>query len=135
MVSHGISLQVTVHIDPKDTTEFFQHFKPLYDQVVAEPELRFFEVYQSAEVPGTISWVEHWDCTKEWLFKVQLNKQYFKDYQAKADHLLLKPRDAIVVNRVGPPYSVWKDKSTPEKGPGSCIGASVRSECMDKGGW
>jgi hypothetical protein len=60
MVSHGISLQVTVHIDPKNTTEFFQHFKPLYDQVIAEPELRFFEVYQSAEDPGTISWVEHW---------------------------------------------------------------------------
>jgi len=57
---HGISLQVTVHIDPKNVDEFFHHFKPLYDAVVAEPELRFFEVYQSQEDPGTISWVEHW---------------------------------------------------------------------------
>ncbi|KAK0647984.1 hypothetical protein B0T16DRAFT_325623 [Cercophora newfieldiana] len=112
---HGISLQVTVHIDPKNVEEFFTHFKPLYDRVVAEPELRFFEVYQSPEDPGTISWVEHWDCTIEWLNDVQLKKQYFQDYKAAADHLLLRPRDAVILNRVGPGYSTWKDAATPEK--------------------
>jgi len=57
---HGISLQVTIRIAPENVETFFKHFKPLYEAVVAEPELRFFEVYQSQEDPGTISWVEHW---------------------------------------------------------------------------
>jgi quinol monooxygenase YgiN len=34
--------------------------KPVYEAVIAEPECRFFELYQSPEDPGTPSWVEDW---------------------------------------------------------------------------
>ncbi|KAK3350281.1 hypothetical protein B0T25DRAFT_570847 [Lasiosphaeria hispida] len=109
---HGISLQITIHIDPKNVDEFFKHFKPLYDLVCAEPELHFFEVYQSREDPGTLSWVEHWNCTVEWLQEVQLKKEYLHEFLAVTAPLYLGPREAVIRNRMGPPYSVWKDAVT-----------------------
>lgn len=38
----GFSLHVTIYIDPQNITKFFEHFKPVYDAVIAEPELPFF---------------------------------------------------------------------------------------------
>ena len=108
--THGISLQINIQIDPKDVDAFLRHFKPLYDIVVAEPELRFFEVYQSREDPGKLSWVEHWDCTVEWLQEVQLKKEYLHEFLTATNHMLLKPREAVILNRVGPEFSVWKDE-------------------------
>lgn len=55
-----LSLHMTVYISPENVEKFWEAFKPLYDHVIAEPECTFFEVYQSAEDPGTISWVENW---------------------------------------------------------------------------
>ncbi len=60
MASKGVSLQVTVYIAPENVDKFFEYFKPVYDRVIAEPECQFFEVYQSAEDPGAISFVEDW---------------------------------------------------------------------------
>jgi len=57
---HGISLQVTIHITPENVEKFFALIKPVYDLVIAERECRFFEIYQSQEDPGAVSWVEHW---------------------------------------------------------------------------
>jgi quinol monooxygenase YgiN len=56
----GFSLHVTIYIDPANVPKFFEHFKPVYEAVSAEPECRFFELYQSPEDPGTLSWVEDW---------------------------------------------------------------------------
>jgi len=56
----GFSLQVTIYINPKDVERWFELFKPVFDHVIAEPECRFFELYQSFDDPGTISWVENW---------------------------------------------------------------------------
>lgn len=44
----------------KNINKFFEHFKLVYDAVIAEPECLFFEVYQSPEEPGTLHWVEDW---------------------------------------------------------------------------
>jgi hypothetical protein len=60
MSSEIVSLQVTVTIAPENVTKFFEHFKPVYDAVIAEPECIFFEVYQSPENPGELRWVENW---------------------------------------------------------------------------
>lgn len=56
----GISLQVTVYIAPENVKRFFEVCKPVFDKVTAEPECTFFEIYQSKEGPGTLSWVEDW---------------------------------------------------------------------------
>jgi quinol monooxygenase YgiN len=64
-----LSLHVTVYIDPANKTAFFEAFKPVFDLVVAEPELIFFEVYQSPDEPGKLSWVENW-CALTPLFPV-----------------------------------------------------------------
>lgn len=56
----SISLHVQIKIDPKNVPAFFEAMKPVFDKVVAEPNLTFFEIYQSIEDPGTISWVENW---------------------------------------------------------------------------
>lgn len=54
------SLHVQITIDPKNVQAFFDAFEPAYKNVVAEPECTYFEVFQSLEDPGTISWVENW---------------------------------------------------------------------------
>lgn len=56
----GSSLHVNIYIDPSNVDKFFELFKPIYEKVIAEPECRFFEVYQSPDEPGAISWVENW---------------------------------------------------------------------------
>jgi quinol monooxygenase YgiN len=58
--TESLSLHMTVYIRPENLGKFWEAFKPLYDNVIAEPECTFFEVYQSPEDPGTISWVENW---------------------------------------------------------------------------
>lgn len=55
-----ISLHITIYIAPENVTKFFEYFKPAYEKVIAEKECTFFEVYQSPEDPGTLSWVENW---------------------------------------------------------------------------
>jgi len=56
----GFSLQVTIQIKPEDVNKFLDEFKTVFELVTAERQCVFFEVYQSPETPGTISWVEHW---------------------------------------------------------------------------
>lgn len=58
--ANGFSLHVTVYIAPEDVPKFMEAYKPVFDMVIGEPECVFFEVYQSPEDPGTISWVENW---------------------------------------------------------------------------
>ena len=56
----GFSLQVTIQIRPEDVNKFLGEFTTVFQLVTAEPQCVFFEVYQSPESPGTISWVENW---------------------------------------------------------------------------
>lgn len=55
-----ISLHVTVFLAADNVPRFLEAYKPVFDKVVAEPECTFFQVYQSPEEPGTLSWVENW---------------------------------------------------------------------------
>jgi quinol monooxygenase YgiN len=55
-----ITFFITFHVDPSKVDEFFTHFRPLYEKVIAEPELRCFHVYQDDENPGKIMLVETW---------------------------------------------------------------------------
>ncbi|CRG89204.1 hypothetical protein PISL3812_06240 [Talaromyces islandicus] len=92
---HGISLQVTITIAPENVPKFLEAFKPAYDKVTAEPECTFFELYQSPESPGVISWVENWSKPVDWLVQNQLTKEYYKEYFAITEPMFLKPRDGI----------------------------------------
>lgn len=56
----GWSLHVTVYIAPENIDRFMAAFKPVFNKVAAEPECLFFEMYQSPQEPGKISWVENW---------------------------------------------------------------------------
>jgi quinol monooxygenase YgiN len=58
--SSGLSLHVTVFIAEENVPKFFEAFLPAYEKVTAEPECTFFEVYQSLENLGELSWVENW---------------------------------------------------------------------------
>ncbi|GAQ02942.1 hypothetical protein ALT_0263 [Aspergillus lentulus] len=104
----GISLHMTVYIDPANLPTFWKAFKPVYEAVIAEPECTFFEVYQDPENPGAITWVENWSKPMEWLVEVQANKPYYKEYFAATMPLYLKPREVKVLDRVGPPYVAVK---------------------------
>ncbi|OJJ32194.1 hypothetical protein ASPWEDRAFT_53881 [Aspergillus wentii DTO 134E9] len=106
--SHGISLQVTIFIKPEDLPKFWESFMPVYNKVIAEPECTFFEVYQSPEEPGTLSWVENWTESTEWLLKNQLTKPYYEDYFATTTPMFIKPREVKVLNRVGLQYTMGK---------------------------
>jgi quinol monooxygenase YgiN len=57
---NGLSVQMTAYMDPKDLPQFWELFRPVFEKVIAEPHCTFFEVYQSPEDPGTISWIENW---------------------------------------------------------------------------
>ncbi|KAJ4190500.1 hypothetical protein NW767_011327 [Fusarium falciforme] len=108
--NHGISLHVTVYVDPENVPKFLEHFKPVYDKVVAEPECTFFEVYQSSEDPGTLHWVENWNQTTDWLLNVQIRKDYYKEYFAATEPMFVKPREFKVYNRLGSPYYTAKER-------------------------
>lgn len=47
--------------------------------------------------------------TVQWLFDVQLKKDYYPDYLAATEPMFVKPREVTIVNRVRPPYSISKD--------------------------
>ncbi|GES58018.1 hypothetical protein ATEIFO6365_0004016900 [Aspergillus terreus] len=106
--AESLSLHMTVYIRPENFGKFWEAFKPLYDNVIAEPECTFFEVYQSPEDPGTISWVENWSQSTEWLSEVQAKKPYYEKYFAITTPIYLKPREVKALNRVGAPYTMVK---------------------------
>ncbi|KAJ5625118.1 hypothetical protein N7510_001427 [Penicillium lagena] len=106
----GFSLHLTIYIDPQNVNKFFEHFKPVYDAVVAEPECRFFEVYQSPEDPGTLHWVEDWVASTEWFMSTQMAKDYYKDYLAATEPMFVKPREFKIYTRLGAPYYTAKQE-------------------------
>ncbi|KAL7623359.1 hypothetical protein AAE478_007040 [Parahypoxylon ruwenzoriense] len=105
---NGISLHVTVYIAPENVEKFLAAFKAIFDVVAAEPECLFFEVYKSADEPGKISWVENWSKDREWLMKNQLTKSYYKEYFETTEPMFLKPREARILELLGPGFSMVK---------------------------
>ncbi|KAI1773491.1 hypothetical protein F4818DRAFT_443329 [Hypoxylon cercidicola] len=106
--SQGISLHVTVHIAPENVDRFLVAFKAIFDVVAAEPECTFFEVYRSPEEPGKISWVENWSKDRQWFVEHQITKPYYKEYFEVTEPMFLKPREATMLEPVGPGFSVVK---------------------------
>ncbi|KAL4804407.1 hypothetical protein BDV18DRAFT_30877 [Aspergillus unguis] len=105
---HGVSLHITAQVSPEDVPKFLAAFVSVYDQVIAEPECTFFEVYQSPDDPGTISWVENWSESQEWLLENQVEKPYYNGYREITSSLLLRPMDIKIWDRFGPEFSMFK---------------------------
>ncbi|KAI0414065.1 hypothetical protein F5X98DRAFT_378087 [Xylaria grammica] len=105
----GWSLHVTVYIAPENVERFLAAFKPVFNKVVAEPECLFFEMYQSPQEPGKISWVEDWSKSPEWFLENQVTKDYYKEYFAITEAMFTKPREFQFLERVGPEYFMVKD--------------------------
>ncbi|KAI1199659.1 hypothetical protein F5X97DRAFT_114801 [Nemania serpens] len=106
----GWSLHVTVYIAPENIDRFMAAFKPVFNKVAAEPECLFFEMYQSPQEPGKISWVENWSKSPEWFLENQVTKDYYKEYLATTEAMFTKPREFQFLERVGPDYFMVKDK-------------------------
>ncbi|KAI1738919.1 hypothetical protein F4680DRAFT_449381 [Xylaria scruposa] len=106
----GWSLHVTVYIAPENIDRFLAAFKPVFDKVIAEPECLFFEMYQSPQEPGKISWVENWSKSPEWFLENQVTKDYYKEYFAITEAMFTKPREFQFLDRVGPDYFMIKEK-------------------------
>ncbi|KAL4864735.1 hypothetical protein BDV12DRAFT_200813 [Aspergillus spectabilis] len=105
MTFHGISIHMTVHIRPEDVPKFYEVFRPVFEKATAEPDCTFFELYQSPNEPGTISWVENWSKPKEWIIENQANKSYYDEYRAITTPMYLKPLEVKVFDRVGPEFT------------------------------
>uniref|UniRef100_A0A8H7TI00 ABM domain-containing protein n=1 Tax=Bionectria ochroleuca TaxID=29856 RepID=A0A8H7TI00_BIOOC len=100
----GVSIQNTAYVAPENVTKYLEAAKWLFDQVIAEPDIVFFEVYQSPEDPGRISWIEDWLQPVEWLVKNQMSKPYYNESAATTGPMLIKPTEFSVVNRIGPEF-------------------------------
>jgi quinol monooxygenase YgiN len=123
----GISVHVTITIDPKDKDTFLTALKPTFDAVKAEPLNLFFEISYDEKNPGVFKLIESWNCTAEYIMSVsntlvtatfcnyntcidqlcllsmqtQLQKDYYKPYRAAVEPLLLKPFEVQIFNRLG----------------------------------
>ncbi|GAM33818.1 hypothetical protein TCE0_013r00994 [Talaromyces pinophilus] len=97
----GISVHVTITIDPKDKDAFLTALKPTFDAVKAEPLNLFFEISYDEKNPGVFKLIESWNCTSEYIMSTQLQKDYYKPYRAAVEPLLLKPFEVQIFNRLG----------------------------------
>lgn len=69
----GVLLHITIFVETERAAEFFEHFKPVYDAVIAEPECTLFEVsIDSNTEPGItrIRFLEGWAASENWLMTV-----------------------------------------------------------------
>lgn len=67
-------LSVKVFIAPEKQAEFWQHYKPVFDKVVAEPECRYFVAGTHAMDPTCLCWSEGWSEGVEWLQTVRTTR-------------------------------------------------------------
>ena len=65
----GFSLHITITIKPEDVTVFIPLLTTVVEKNAALPEFVFFELYQSPEDAGVLSWVENWTESIEWVMK------------------------------------------------------------------
>ncbi|RDW83539.1 putative quinol monooxygenase [Aspergillus mulundensis] len=96
----GISVHITVHIRAEEIPAFLHAFRSTFDAVANEPECTLFQVYQSPQNPGEISWVEHWSASLEYLTGVILNRDYILRFLELTEPMYARPREARVLTRV-----------------------------------
>ncbi|KAK8102598.1 hypothetical protein PG984_015744 [Apiospora sp. TS-2023a] len=108
--ANGCSLHVTVHIAPENWPKFKAAMQPVYEKVIQEPECVYFEIYRSPEDPGTITWVENWTTSPEWLKTVQIPKEYYKEYLEITRPMFIKPQEFKILHRLGREFLSIKDK-------------------------
>lgn len=66
----GFSLHITVTVQPSDVPTFFEHFAPIYEASIQEPECLYLEVFQDPDDKGKISWIENWSKSPKWFEEV-----------------------------------------------------------------
>lgn len=87
-------LQIKVTIDPKDRTTFLEHFKPVYEAVVNEPECAYFFIGENAQEPGVFRWTEGWTKDVNWFMTNQITKAYYEPYLKATEPMFTSPRVA-----------------------------------------
>ncbi|KAL9037493.1 MAG: hypothetical protein Q9180_003683 [Flavoplaca navasiana] len=98
--ARGMSLHVSIYIDPSNRAAFLEAFKPCFEAVRAEKECLFFEIYSDPEDAGHFSWVENWSKDKEWFMTAQITKDYYKPYLAATEPMFIKPREVKFHDRM-----------------------------------
>ncbi|KAL9567441.1 hypothetical protein ACKAV7_008391 [Fusarium commune] len=99
-MSDDIIIHIKVHLAALSVELFLAAFKKAFDAACAEPNCTFLEVYRDPENPGEISWVEHWNASKEWLMENVVTKEEYKDYYAATKELSLKPQEVVILQRM-----------------------------------
>lgn len=71
-VDEGVKMifNVKVFVAPENQDEFWAHFKPAFDKVIAEPQCRFFVVGRDQNDPTCLSWSEGWTEDIQWMQEV-----------------------------------------------------------------
>lgn len=62
-----VILNCKVTVAPENVAEYWRHFKPAFDKVVAEPECRYFLCGENPAVPGELWYTEGWSKDVTWL--------------------------------------------------------------------
>ncbi|KAF6804160.1 C6 finger domain-containing protein [Colletotrichum musicola] len=123
---------ITIYVAPENVEKFLEESKSVFEKIKAEPGLVFFEMYQAAGEPGTISWVEKWSESIQWLMEVgepqshliavqlyfanrcrsqpqnQMTKPYYPEYFAVTEPMYVKPREMKVLSPLGSPFFFQK---------------------------
>ncbi|KAL4803089.1 hypothetical protein BDV18DRAFT_145107 [Aspergillus unguis] len=100
----NLSIYITATIDPKNRDKFFETFLPFYQEITALPGCTFFEVYESPENPGEISWMENWSLSVDEVLAILHQDKYKPAFETLLS-FLVKPRETKILNRIGEPYT------------------------------
>ncbi|KAL8981091.1 MAG: hypothetical protein Q9205_004017 [Flavoplaca limonia] len=96
--ARGMSLHVSIYIDPSNRTAFLEAFKPCFDAVRAEKECLFFEIYSDPDDAGHFSWA-------------QITKDYYKPYLAATEPMFIKPREVKFYDRMEESWTFAKPEN------------------------
>ncbi|KAL4899466.1 hypothetical protein BDW74DRAFT_163477 [Aspergillus multicolor] len=96
----SISIHITVYIRDEKIPAFLDALRLTFDKVTQEPECTLFQIYQSPQNPGEISWVEHWSASLEYLTNVILKKDYMIQALEVTEPMYAKPREAKILQRI-----------------------------------
>ncbi|KAF6825635.1 C6 finger domain-containing protein [Colletotrichum plurivorum] len=124
---------ITIYVAPENVEKFLEESKAVFEKIKAEPGLVFFEMYQTAGEPGTISWVEKWyvsigspnvryimgfhaDRNDQTILLIvtvpqpqnQMTKPYYPEYFAVTEPMYVKPREMKVLSPLGSPFFFQK---------------------------
>ncbi|RDW76655.1 putative quinol monooxygenase [Aspergillus mulundensis] len=113
----GVSLQVTVYLEPKDVPTFLDALWSVYEKILEEENCTLFEIHQSIEDKGQILMFKNWSASREWVTEVGMTRPYLEEYHAKTEPLFIRPKQVVIQERLGGKFSVVK-KSNGQIRPG-----------------